>query len=208
MIRDLDSTILAMLKAGADSSSLLAGAAIRFDLPDADWRGSLTGLTVNCYLFDIRENRDMRTNEPLLARSADGKRAARISPPIRIDCAYCITAWSTAVTDAVLEEHQLLSEVLLVLLRNETIPKEVLQGALASQIPPYPTVVAYAGGLKDLPEFWNALDQKLKPSLNYTVTLALLRAAAPADEAKAAAVSSYTVNADSKDVIDKKGLSP
>jgi hypothetical protein len=42
---------------------------------------------VNCYLYDVRENREMRTNEALTVHSADGLRAARIRPPVRIDCA-------------------------------------------------------------------------------------------------------------------------
>jgi hypothetical protein len=178
MIKDLDATILQLLKTGAPAGSTLAGANISFDLPDAEWRGAILGLTVNCYLYDVHENLEMRTHEPLLARS--GQAAARVAPPVRIDCAYCITAWSTALTDAVLEEHDLLSQVLLVLLRNPTIPSSVLQGSLVGQIPPYPTVIASVDGVvKNHPQFWTALDQKLKPSLNYIVTLAMLLDASP-----------------------------
>jgi hypothetical protein len=180
MIRDLDATIKSLLTTGAPAGSSLAGASVSFDLPDAQWRGGLSELTVNCYLYDIHENVEMRTHEMLTVRSADGKSVARIAPPIRIDCAYCITAWSPASTDAVLEEHDLLSQVLLVLLRNPTIPLSVLQGSLVDQIPPYPTVIASVDGIvKNHPQFWTALDQKLKPSLNYIVTLAMLLDALP-----------------------------
>ncbi len=120
----------------------------------------------------------MRTHEPLTVRT--GNTVARIAPPVRIDCAYCITAWSPATTDAVLEEHDLLSQVLLVLLRNPTIPPAALVGSLVGQIPPYPTVIASVDGIvKNHPQFWTALDQKLKPSLNYIVTLAMLLDAIP-----------------------------
>jgi hypothetical protein len=170
-----------MVKAGAATGSSLAGAAIDFDLPDTTWRSSLSGLTVNCYLYDVRENLDMKTYEAIVSRSADGRGAVRADPPIRIDCSYCITAWSTAATDAVLEEHDLLSQVLVVLLRNQTISAAVLQGSLVGQIPPYPTVIASQDGIsKQHPQFWTALDQKLKPSLNYVVTLAMPLAATPA----------------------------
>jgi hypothetical protein len=152
----------------------LAGADISFDLPDADWRGGLETLTVNCYLYDIRENLELRTREPVLQRSPDGTRATRRPPPVRIDCAYCITAWSRATEESVLEEHRLLSQVLLVLLRNPTIPASALQGSLVNQVPPYPTVIAAPDGVKNQPEFWGALDQQLKPSLNYVVTLAVM----------------------------------
>ena len=175
MIRDLDATVRKLLIAGAPVGSALAGATISFDLPDADWRAGLPpGLAVNCYLYDVHENLEMRTHEMLTRHSADGRQVTRASAPVRIDCGYCITAWSTATTDAVLDEHDLLSQVLLVLLRHPTIPADVLQGSLVGQIPPYPTVIASVDGIvKNHPQFWTALDQKLKPSLNYIVTLAM-----------------------------------
>jgi len=181
MIRDVDDTIKALLQQGAEPDWELAQAEVSFDLPDADWRAGLDSLTVNCYLYDIRENRDLRTNEPLLQRSDDGTRAVRRQAPVRIDCAYCITAWSPATDESVLEEHRLLSQVLMVLLRNPTIPAEVLQGSLVNQIPPYPTVIASPDGVKNQPQFWNALDQQLKPSLNYVVTLVMRLDEEPAE---------------------------
>ena len=69
MIRDLDSTLQALLNAGADPGSTLATADISFALPDAQWRGTLDSLTVNCYLYDVHENLEMRTNEPLVVRT-------------------------------------------------------------------------------------------------------------------------------------------
>lgn len=181
MIRDLDDTIQELLETRAPPGSELAGADITFDLPDADWRAGVNTLTVNCYLYDIRENRDLRTVEPLLQRSPDGTRATRRQAPARIDCAYCITAWSPATDESVLEEHRLLSQVLKVLLQNPTIPAGVLQGGLVDQIPPYPTVIASPDGVKNQPEFWGALDQQLKPSLNYVVTLAMILDEPPAE---------------------------
>ena len=174
MIRDLDATIDALLEKGADPGSELAVADISFDLPDSAWRGSLETLTVNCYLYQIRENRELRTTEPLVQRSPDGSRVIRRPPPARLECAYCITAWSTAAEDAVLEEHRLLSQVLMVLLRNPTIPSEALRGSLGEQLPPYPTVIASDEGVGSQPDFWGALDQQLRPSLNYAVTLAAM----------------------------------
>ena len=44
---------------------------------------------------------------------------------------------------------------------HPTIPEDVLQGSLKSQIPPYPTVIAAPDGVKNQPEFWAALDQQL-----------------------------------------------
>ena len=178
MIRDLDDTIEQLLKTRAPTGSELAGATINFDIPDSKWRNTLNKLTVNCYLYDIQENQELRTTEPFVQRN--GNQAIRRPAPARINCAYCITAWSPAQDEAVLEEHRLLSQVLTVLLKNQTIPAEILQGSLADQIPPYPTVVAAPNGVKNQPEFWGALDQQLKPSLNYVVTLAFMLDEPPA----------------------------
>ena len=181
MIKDLDDTLQALLTDKAPPGSELSGATISFDLPDGDWRQQIDALTVNCYLYDIRENAMLRTREPLLQRSDDRTRASRRRPPVRIDCAYCITAWSRAQNESVADEHRLLSQVLKVLLQHPTIPSDVLRGSLVDQIPPYPTVIALPDGVKNQPEFWGALDQQLKPSLNYVATLAMMIDEAPAE---------------------------
>lgn len=196
MIRDLDETIEQLLITRAPAGSELAGADISFDLPDADWRAGLEALTVNCYLYDIRENFDLRTVEPPVQRSADGTRAIRRRAPVRIDCAYCITAWSPATDESVLEEHRLLGQVLRVLLRHPTVPADVLQGSLADQIPPYPTIIASPDGVKNPPEFWGALDQQLKPSLNYVLTLAVSLDESPDEAAMPPVVEEVRVEAD------------
>lgn len=181
MIHDLDDTLKAMLQTYAPANSLLAGAAIGFDLPDSAWRGGLQVLTLNCYLYDVRQNMAMRTNESLVVRSADDTRATRVSPPVRIDCAYCITAWSAADPPLVAEEHRLLGDVLRLLIRFQTIPADALKGSLVGQFPPFPGLVASQDGVKNVPDFWTALDQRLKPALNFIVTLAMLPDDIPAD---------------------------
>jgi len=181
MIRDLDDTIASMLKNRAPAGSALAGSVITFDLPDTAWRKNVTNLTVNCYLYDIRENTELRTEQPILRRSADLTRAAHLRPPVRIDCAYSITAWSVSNTDAVLEEHRVLSQALLVLLQNRRILAADLKGSMVNQPNPYPTVVAAPDSTKNNPDFWKALDQELRPALNYVVTLALWLDPVPAD---------------------------
>lgn len=202
MIRDLDDTIEQLITSQAPTGSELENANISFDLPDAEWRAALDSLTINCYLYDVRENLDLRTVEPPIQRSADGMRAIRRRAPVRIDCAYCITAWSIAGDESIQEEHRLLSQVLLVLLRNPTIPSAVLQGSLADQIPPYPTVIAAPDGVKNQPEFWDALDQQLKPSLNYVVTLVMSLDASPAESDMAPVVEELQVDVDDISLAD------
>jgi hypothetical protein len=195
VIRDLDQTIAKMLVAEAPVGSELAAADITFDLPDGKWRSGVTKLTVNCYLYDIRENHELRTAEPVLRRSLDGTRAGRVRPPIRVDCSYSITAWSVATTDAVLEEHRVLSQVLLVLAHNQQIPAADLVGSMVNQPGPYPSIIASPEATKNLPDFWRALDQQLKPSLNYVVTLGMWPDPVPPDAALTPVVSTYVLTA-------------
>ncbi len=204
MIRDLDATLQALLESEATPGSELAGAEVVFDLPDAEWRAGLSQLTVNCYLYDIRENPGLKTAEPLRLRSEDGARGSWIRPPVRIDSRYCITAWSTASEDPVLEEHRVLSQVLRILLRNPTLPPEALQGSLADQIPPYPTVVAATDGLENQPDFWGALDQQLKPSLNYVVTLAMMLDEVPEEDDLAPVVSEVVVESEHRAELEEE----
>jgi hypothetical protein len=206
MIRDLDVTIQSMLATLAPPGSVLASADVTFDLPDAEWRSGISSLTVNCYLYDVRENREMRTNERLVQRSDTGTPMALRQPPVRIDCTYCITAWSPADNESVLEEHRLLSQVLRLLLQNPTIPGSVLQGSLVTQIPPYPRVIAGPDNIKNLPEFWGALDQQLKPSLNYTITLALLLDEEPPADAVLDLVEEVHVDAEAEHLATDPGL--
>jgi hypothetical protein len=195
MIKDLDATISNLLKNHATGGSELANAEIKFDLPDSKWRQKVNKLTVNCYLYDIRENTDLRTNEPVMRRSLDGLRASRLRPPVRIDCAYAITAWSVANTDAVLEEHRVLSQVLKILLAFPQVPVADRVGFMTQQPPPYPWIIATADATRNMPEFWKALDQELKPSLNYVVTLGMWLDPIPADNALTRVVDTVVVNA-------------
>ncbi len=184
MIRNLDDAIAQLLNDKAPDDSELDNAVVNFDIPDADWQGKLQNLTVNCYLYDIRQNPTLCTSEPLMQRwyqpNNDGTKtliaANRRKPPARIDCSYCITAWSPAENEPVADEHRLLSQILSVFLKHPTIPSYILEeNGLSNQIPPYPTVIALPDGVKNQPEFWGALDQQLKPSLNYMVTLAIMQ---------------------------------
>lgn len=193
MIQDLDATLSALLKHHAPVGSLLAGADVKFDLPDSKWRTKINKLTVDLYLYDVRENKELRTHEGVMRRSLDGLRAARLRPPVRVDCAYSISAWSVAQNDPVLEEHRLLSEVLLVLLQHPQIPPADLVGTMAGQPPPYPWIVASPDPGRDMSEFWRALDQELKPALNYVVTLGMWLDPIPADAALTPVVQQIVV---------------
>lgn len=175
MLVALHRTLERFLKGVAPRGLLLETANIDFAVPDAAFRGALPGLTLNLYLNDVSENLERRLVEPWLERSVDGRSVARRRPPALIDCSYWITAWSalTPELQPVMEEHQLLGEVLRLLLKHQRIPREYWQGELGAQIPPYPMLVAQADTMKNRAELWTALGHAPKAALSYVVTIAV-----------------------------------
>jgi hypothetical protein len=173
MINDLDSTLRTLLKRELPPS-LASQVAISFDPPDDQFPPQAVTLpAIDLFLYDVRENHDLRSNEWSISRDSGGV-ARRSQPLVRIDCSYLITAWPSKGTPTPTEdEHRLLGEAIMALLRYPTLPGEVLQGQLRDQELPLPTSVLQPGQLQSLGEFWQALGGKPKAALNYTVTIAV-----------------------------------
>ncbi len=168
MIAELDETIRQLLlrEGGLDPSDV----DVSFDLPNREWSVGISKPTLNCYLFDIRENRDLRQSG--MAMVGGGTReAARQREPMRVSVTYLITAWTRQVED----EHRLLFQALATLMRFPNIPDELRAGALRQQVqhPLRTAIVQPDGVLKSPGEFWTALENHLKPSLSYVVNLAI-----------------------------------
>lgn len=203
MINDLSRTLKHLLQTVAHDEPqvfpLLQGKAIEFARPDKDYKPNPQG-SVCLFLYDIRENRELRNNEPIRVVNNNGQSTVE-RPPTRVVCSYLVTAWpaekvgvdlkaklhiddETAV-DLNLLEQQLLGEVLQVLTRYPTIPASSLQGKLAEppQPVPLPMITAQAEGLTNISEFWTAIGSNLRPSLNVKATIAV-KVAAPEPEAK------------------------
>jgi hypothetical protein len=182
MIRDLSETLRAMLDdpALAGTFSELASAQIVFERPDENFKP--TQPTINLFLYDVREDMELRSNDPVLAFS-NGQ--AQIRPaPLRVACSYLLTAWPTSGPDVALQEHRLLSQALMVLARNPKIPDKFLQGELKKQrpvndeakkklFPMLPMLTAKMEGVKDPHEFWAAIGGKMKASIKVTATIAM-----------------------------------
>lgn len=168
MIRDLSQTLRAILTQPGLPAEL-AAAQIAFDRPTEQFNPSQT--TVDLFLFDVQENKELRSNEPTIERR-NGQATVR-QPPLRVMCSYLVTAWPVGGTEQALQEHRLLSQVLQVLSRYPTIPEPFLQGNLRGQEPPLPMHVSVADGLKGTAEFWTALHSPLRASLMVTVTFSM-----------------------------------
>jgi len=176
MIRDLSETLQAILDDADLEKSFpeLAAAQVAFERPSEQFAPSQT--TVDLFLFDIRENLELRAKEPIIERRNDGV-ALMQRPPMRVDCSYLMTAWVAggAGPKPVLEEHEILGQAMQVFARYPVIPEKFLQGSLKDQTHPLPLRVGGTnmGEVKDPADFWSALGTKLRPSLVVTVTLEL-----------------------------------
>jgi hypothetical protein len=168
MIQDLSQTLRAILTQPGLPSELSA-AHIMFDRPGDTFNPSQTA--INLFLYDLRENLELRTNDAALTR-ANGQLTI-VSPPLRLACTYLVTAWPVGGGESALQEHLLLGEVLQVLSRYPTIPANFLQGSLAGQDPPLPMIALHPDALKNMSEFWTSLGNKLRASLSVTVTISV-----------------------------------
>ncbi len=166
MINDLDETIKRLLleKGKLDSGEV----EISFDQPTGEWSAGLTRPTINCYLYDIRENTELRSREWHIERQ-DGK-VRQVVAPMRVDLSYLITVWTRNIED----EHKLLWRVLQVLAQHPRLEPEECYGALKSQPYPIPTKVGQPSeAIRNIPDLWGVMENQLRPAVHYVVTLAL-----------------------------------
>ena len=168
MLHELDQTLATLLKRELPGRDQIT---VSFVAPDDQF--SVKPPAVDLFLYDVRENLELRSNDEVVERQTDWT-AIRYRPPVRVDASYLITAWpggGAGQTDSSEDEHMLLSAVMRVLLRFPKLPRELLQGSLARQDWPLPVTTLQPGRLQSLGEFWQALGGKPKAALNYTVTL-------------------------------------
>lgn len=170
MFHDLDATLGALLA----EELAVANVAVSFAAPDDQFPPPSVALpAISFFLYDVRENTDLRTNQWETERRDDGM-VVRQRPPVRVDCSYLITAWpSDGTPDPAADEHRLLGEVLKVLLRHRRIPAEHLQGEMADQEPPVRARIITGNQLNSLGELWQAMGGKPKAALHYALTLSV-----------------------------------
>jgi len=171
MIRDLSTTLQAILSDPSLAVPFpeLSKALIAFDRPDDGFKPAQT--TVDLFLFDVRENMELRSNEPKIKR-LNGQ-AVIHQAPMRVACTYLITAWPVGGTDLALQEQRLLTQTLQVLSTYPRIPASFLKGKLVGQEPPLPMMATDPDELKNPAEFWTAIGNKMRASVTLTVTISM-----------------------------------
>ena len=174
MFSDLDSTIARLLH-DAPQGELpeLRNSEVSFETPDFNFAPAQD--TVSLFLYEVKENRELRDPTPVVERAGTG--FVRHSAPLRADCSYIATTWGTGAAGAVrvASEHRLLGQALIWLSRFPTIPAQYLQGVLASprRFYPLPTMVAQMDPNQHAGDFWTAMGIAPRPAFYLVVTTEL-----------------------------------
>jgi hypothetical protein len=162
-IADLDEALRKLLRRELERHGF-EGVEIAFDAPSKDWSGKLTNPTVDLFLYDLREAVERAEISP--AEKRGNGQALVVSPPLRLELTYSVTAWTKAVED----EHRLLSQVLTILFAYKRLPPEVLgESSLNGG-----TVLAQADTSVGRPreekaDFWSSVGGTYKASIDYVV---------------------------------------
>ena len=169
MITDLDETIRTVLKAELPIKN--GEIDVKFDQPKREWSARLNKPTINFYLYDVRENNVLRTHQWERMPRKNGKMniAEMKRTPLRVDCFYMMTVWASEPED----EHRLLTRSMMALFKHPVLPKPMLTGSLEQQPFELRTKIASHDKLTNPAEVWSALDNEIRPSVSYVVTLAL-----------------------------------
>jgi Pvc16 N-terminal domain len=168
MLADLDESLRSLLKKELERHGF-DGVEIAFEAPSRDWSGQLSAPCVNMFLYDLRESGDFRPND--WDRETNGNGHPRdVRPPLVMEASYAVTAWTQAVED----EHRLLSQVLGIFYAFPELPADILHGRLANGSQRF----AIAGKIgqpkgEGKADFWSAVGGQYKVSLDYVVSLSL-----------------------------------
>jgi hypothetical protein len=171
MFDDLDLTLRSLLTDPAAPDAVRA-ATIDFATPDRDYKPSQA--TLNVFLHDVGENRNLRNQAPWLV--GDTATVTAQPPVLRVDCNYLVTSWSNQTGGIkVAQEHRLLAQALTWLGRFPVIGADRLTGNLASPPQPYPvsTLVAQTAEGQQMGHFWSALGIAPRPAFSLWVTITL-----------------------------------
>ena len=173
---------------------------ISFSQPNGDWQSRLGNLTLNLFLYDVRENAPLRRQQwqQVNGQGQTGQRVQLKRTPLMMDCFYLVSAWSTTDERArPLQEHWLLSRALLALARYPVLnpertaageakmmrgrrpsatarpPATFLVERLAQQEIEIRTRLAHHDVMTNPAEVWSALENQMRAGFSYVVTLPL-----------------------------------
>lgn len=142
---------------------------IAFDMPKREWSARLSRPTINLFLYDIRENSALRKFGWEQTGNVSDEGIGRKMAPLRVDCHYILTAWANDPSD----EHRLLARSMMALFRHPDLTRDMLVDRLQSQAFDIRTKLAAHDKLTNPAEVWSALDNEMRPSISYVITITM-----------------------------------
>ena len=143
------------------------GVEIAFDAPSKEWSGKLTAPTVNLFLYDLREAVERAEATPS-ERRANGQ-AISVAPPLRLELTFSVSAWTNAVED----EHRLLSQVLSILFSYRQLPDDLLEARAGGGPGLRETLTSVGRPREEKADFWTSVGGQYKASIDYVVHLTI-----------------------------------
>ena len=168
MLSDISQTLRDLIYSRAKLE--LSDVDISFEAPTKEWVGSRIKPAINFFLYDLEENTDLRRTalEVMPVRGAGGNSVGvRRAPPRRFNLHYMVSAISTVVED----EHHLLWRVMSALLKNPTLPDDVVPMSVKLlEVDLLGRVSQPDDGPRPI-DLWNSLETAPRPALLYVLTV-------------------------------------
>lgn len=169
MLDELDDTIRQLL--AVEMPIRNGEIEVTFEQPNRTNSAKWKKPAVNFFLYDLRENNMLRQHqwEQQIGNTSRSDLAKLKRTPYRLDCYYMLTTWANDPET----EHRLMSRCLLTLFRHPVLPETQLVGSLKSQPFELQAHLASHDRLTNPAEVWASLDNEIRPSVSYIITLAL-----------------------------------
>lgn len=167
MLHEMDDALRALVERDVTANGDID---IEFEAPTKEWATARNRPTIDIYLYDIRQDVQRNHHGEIRVTRDDGTVAESRPVPKWFRLSYLVTAWTQRPDD----EHRLLSGLLTTFLRNDTLPRELLEGSSFEDGPAVSIAVALPPPQdRSLSDVWSALGGELKPSLDVQVTAPL-----------------------------------
>jgi hypothetical protein len=142
---------------------------IAFELPKREWSAKLNKPTLNLYMFDIKENVELRGSKQTFREEHEDGTITLRRNPVRVDLHYLLTAWTKDIQD----EHHLLSSALVTLLSQPVLPQDLMPESLKNHSFPVRIEIAQKDVMSNITDLWSTLDNEIRAGLRLTVTFSI-----------------------------------
>ncbi len=134
---------------------------VTFEAPNGTWAAQLSRITVNMFLYGVDKS-SAPVRSPV-TRDVNGRPEKRVPQPM-VNLSYLVSAW----TGNPLEEHQLLGNVVSLILATTVLPPEYLPATASSS-----AMMSFdADEINKTRELWSSLGGQLKASFQLKVSVA------------------------------------